>query len=647
MSSQIKGGGIASLSEETYNELVDLLMGVDDDDNKKKKKMVSDHHKAKARKRYIQRLQDSYQKWKFVNLQESLTESSMSDKNDDPSEASGGAAAPTAVGSEKKKKIRLEIIEIVYPTDSQKSSKSSSKTSSTKSKGRAKFKEKSKKLLVVPNTTTVEAFIKQAKTKLNLKKPVTRCFVVNESVELDLVTTSTASIASLRVLADGEKVYICCQENKLKKAKEPVAEPVEEDLDQDPLEAVKQVYSQKENQRMYNKATSMISENFDFRSVLDNLPKLPHARASLPAADKRRAFLELVSTNRVVIVTGETGSGKSTQIPQFLSEGMRALKKSQHTNILCTQPRRVAAVSLAHRVASEMACPPPGKPKSLVGYKVRLDRAMSDDTKITYCTVGILLRMLVNDPTSSSTTENDGNIPLSDISCIVLDEIHERDLATDFCITLIRGQLLKRNPYIKIVLMSATASADLFCDYFGASGYVPARLHIEGRTFPVETFFLEETERYSGKLLQGWNRQKARDDPMNLSPRAMEKIDNTFLRELVRKIIRNQRSDGQLDVSSSKSYDTRDSGAILIFLPGKSEIEALATVLLKDPGLGNPDLCLIHKLNSAIPKAAQIKVFEPAKIGMVKIILSTNIAETSITITDVSYVIDTGRVKER
>ena len=632
------------MSEETYNELVDLLMGVDDDaddaDDKTKKK-ESDHHKAKARKKYIQRLQESYQKSKFASLQETF----MSEGNHAHSGSSAGPASSAPVVVEKK--IRLEIIEIVYPMDNQKSSKSSSK-----SKSKNKFKEKSKKLLVVPNTTIIEAFLKQAKSKLNLKKPVTRCFIIKESVELDLMTTDS----SLRGLSDGEKIFICCQEDKLNKAKQPqqaddVVELSGED-DQDPLEAVKQAYSQKDKKYTRQNKRAMISENFDFRPVLDNLLELPQARASLPAGDKRREFLELASTHRVVIVTGETGSGKSTQIPQFLFEGMRALDRSECTNILCTQPRRVAAVSLAHRVASEMASPPPGSPKSLVGYNIRLDRAISDDTKITYCTVGILLRMLVNDPASSSDTENDRNIPLSDISCIVLDEIHERDLTTDFCITLIRGQLLKRNPYIKIVLMSATTSADLFCDYFGSSGYAPARLHIEGRTFPVETIFLQETEKYTGRMLQGWSINEKKEDENNsdsleLSPRAKEKIDNQFLRELVCKIIRNQQSDGELDLSSSESYTNRVSGAILVFLPGKAEIESLAKIFFDDPLVGNPDLCQIHKLHSTIPKAAQNKVFESAKKGMVKIILSTNIAETSITIGDVSYIIDTGRVKER
>eukprot|EP00957_Ditylum_brightwellii_P059782 4538419-Ditylum_brightwellii.AAC.1 len=211
--------------------------------------------------------------------------------------------------------------------------------------------------------------------------------------------------------------------------------------------------------------SSIIKESLPLSEILQKLEPLPRSRAELPAASYREEILKALDTSRVVVICGATGCGKtrhivlkqrffvyvfrrnqSTQVPQYLLEYMNARNLQSYANILVTQPRRVAATSLADRVAVERSSPSPGKPGSIVGYNVRLSRAVADNAKIVYCTVGILLRMLVNPSENySPTTDEAGNIgfsnPLSSLSHVVIDEVHERDLNTDFALTLLRPVL--------------------------------------------------------------------------------------------------------------------------------------------------------------------------------------------------------------
>lgn len=346
------------------------------------------------------------------------------------------------------------------------------------------------------------------------------------------------------------------------------------------------------------------------------------------------------------------GCGKSTQIPQFILEGMKAIGCESITNILVTQPRRVAATSLAMRVSNERCSPSPGREGSEVGYNVRLSQAVSNTTKITYCTVGVLLRMLVNAPDHvNDLGENNRaevrecqNIPLSNVSHIIIDEVHERDLNTDFALTLLRP-LLVQNEHIKIVLMSATASSDLFVNYFRSSdlNIEPKLLKIPGRTFPVTTKWLVECEKIAGSRLDGWNNQiiKQDCDDDSYSFRAMSKIDNNFIVRLIESI-----SVKELGVIREDDSTKKSSGAILVFLPGKGEIQSLMQTLLKHELFADRKNCFILQLHSTLSPQEQWMAFQPVNHGVVKIVLATNVAETSITIPDVSIVIDTGRVKE-
>lgn len=342
---------------------------------------------------------------------------------------------------------------------------------------------------------------------------------------------------------------------------------------------------------------------------------------------------------------------KSTQVPQYILEAMKSNNQLESTNIIVTQPRRVAAMSLAQRVCAERNSPPPGSPNSEVGYNVRLSRAISDSTRITFCTVGVLLRMLVNPRETFGDEEGvDSVVPLVSISHVIIDEVHERDLNTDFALTLLKP-LLQVNKRICIILMSATASVALFKGYFHIPfmDLDPIVIDIPGRMFPVQTTWLQDCETLTKSKLKWSDHNVANEDdnPKNmtesLSPRALAKIDNDFIKNLILYIASNEwNQDAQVQHPSG----TKDNGSILVFLPGKGEIDSLFRTLYNDSLLANSKKCVILKMHSSLSASEQWRAFQPVKHGIIKIILSTNVAETSITIPDVSYVIDSGRAKE-
>lgn len=198
--------------------------------------------------------------------------------------------------------------------------------------------------------------------------------------------------------------------------------------------------------------------------------------------------------------------------------------------------------------------------------------------------------------------------------------------------------------------MSATASAQLFIRYFEAAGIKPACIDIPGRSYQVDIHWIDECERYASSRVKGWSpKLDTAEDPSkntakNLAPRAKTKIDNDFIRDLILALVKEQQANGELKCANIKRR--RESGAVLVFMPGKREIDALCNVLYQDPLAGDRQLVNILKLHSTIPRSEQQTVFVPAREGTVKIVVASNIAETSITVPDVSHVIDTGRVKE-
>lgn len=350
------------------------------------------------------------------------------------------------------------------------------------------------------------------------------------------------------------------------------------------------------------------------------------SRQSLPAWNMRDAVVAAVTEHQVVIISGETGSGKSTQSVQFVLDDMIQRQLGDAASIICTQPRRISALGLADRVAEER-CSQVGQE---VGYVIRGESKRSQGvTKIVFVTTGVLLRRM---QTSGGSTE-DVVASLADISHVVVDEVHERSLDTDFLLALLRDVLRVRKD-LKVILMSATLDADVFERYFSSSASV-ARVEISGRTYPVEDIFLDDVVRMTGG---------AGSQPFDSHSHSQELIDDEGVKnlggilrglgmginyELIANVVR------EIDRSLGTG-----SGAILIFLPGTMEISRALDALRFIPHLH------ALPLHASLLPIEQRRVFPPAPRGSRKVICSTNVAETSITIEDVVAVIDTGRVKE-
>src|SRR5271170_4222804 len=207
------------------------------------------------------------------------------------------------------------------------------------------------------------------------------------------------------------------------------------------------------------------------RASVPEVRVLP-SRKTLPAWKHREEVVLVAQQNRVIVVTGETGSGKSTQVPQFLLDDLNARGLSHAVDIICTQPRRISALGLADRVSEERG----QKVGMTIGYSIRGESKSGRETKVRFVTTGVLLRRFLNDP------ELDG------VSHVIVDEVHERTVDGDFLLYLLK-QLLERRRDLTVILMSATVEADEYGRYF--SQFSVGRVHIEGRTFPVQDIYLE------------------------------------------------------------------------------------------------------------------------------------------------------------
>ncbi|KAG8519811.1 ATP-dependent RNA helicase DHX29, partial [Galemys pyrenaicus] len=223
---------------------------------------------------------------------------------------------------------------------------------------------------------------------------------------------------------------------------------------------------------------------------LQSTPKyqrLLKERQQLPVFKHRDSIVETLKRHRVVVVAGETGSGKSTQVPHFLLEDLLLNEGgTSKCNIVCTQPRRISAVSLATRVCDELGCENgPGGRNSLCGYQIRMESRASESTRLLYCTTGVLLRKL----------QEDGL--LTNVSHVIVDEVHERSVQSDFLLIILKEILQKRSD-IHLILMSATVDSEKFSTYFT---HCPI-LRISGRSYPVEVFHLEDIIEETGFVLE-------------------------------------------------------------------------------------------------------------------------------------------------
>lgn len=370
---------------------------------------------------------------------------------------------------------------------------------------------------------------------------------------------------------------------------------------------------------------------FDLWNLKQQTPKqqrMLEGRRLLPAWELKEDIVKVVSGHQVTIISGETGSGKSTQSVQFILDDMIRQRMGTKVNIICTQPRRISAIGLADRVSDER-CSLMGDE---VGYAIRGESAQKPGlTKITFVTTGVLLRRL-----QSSGGSTDSIVAaLANVSHVVVDEVHERSLDTDFLLVLLKA-VLERRKDLKLILMSATLDADVFENYFHNVSTV-GRIEIQGRTFPVEDYHLDDIIRLTG-FEGGSRRDKAEDDDSEISD-----VDN-----LEPSIARTIQSIGirinyDLIASTVRAIDAQlgsQDGGILIFLPGTMEINRTLDAIRGMPR--------IHPLplHASLMSNEQRRVFPPAPRGMRKVIAATNVAETSITIGDIVAVIDCGKVKE-
>lgn len=318
------------------------------------------------------------------------------------------------------------------------------------------------------------------------------------------------------------------------------------------------------------------------RARTNSVPEIEYDK-NLPVASKKDELVELIKNNQVVVISGETGSGKTTQIPKICLEAGLGV----HGKIGCTQPRRLAARSVAERIAEELG----SKLGELVGYQVRFLEQAKQDSLIKVMTDGILLAEIQNDRF------------LNNYETIIIDEAHERSVNIDFLLGILK-QLLPKRPDLKVIITSATIDTQRFAEHFTVNGVKPPVVEVSGRTYPVEV-------RYRPLA-------KAQDDD-----------GNEYEQDMV---------DGIVEAIDELAKED-PFGDVLVFQIGERDIKETAEALRK------------HKLKNTevVPLYARLSMAEQQKVFQTspnrRIILSTNVAETSLTVPGIKFVIDPGQVR--
>ncbi|KAM7497177.1 hypothetical protein LguiA_021591 [Lonicera macranthoides] len=348
------------------------------------------------------------------------------------------------------------------------------------------------------------------------------------------------------------------------------------------------------NGGMANSTTTISSmmNRWNGRPYSQRYYEILEVRKNLPVWHQKEEFLKVLKQNQTLILVGETGSGKTTQIPQFVLEAIEVESADKRKKFMvgCTQPRRVAAMSVSRRVAEEMDVTIGEE----VGYSIRFEDCSSSRTVLKYLTDGMLLREAMTDPL------------LERYKVIILDEAHERTLATDVLFGLLK-EVLKNRPDLKLVVMSATLEAEKFQGYF----YGAPLMKVPGRLHPVEIFYTQDPER-------------------------------DYLEAAIRTVV--------------QIHLYEPPGDVLVFLTGEEEIEDACRKITKEVGNMGDTVgpVKVVPLYSTLPPAMQQKIFDPAPPPITeggpagrKIVVSTNIAETSLTIDGIVYVIDPGFAKQK
>ena len=319
--------------------------------------------------------------------------------------------------------------------------------------------------------------------------------------------------------------------------------------------------------------------SLNHKQLKNKARELLKVRSTLPVYQNRTKIMDYITANQVTILIGETGSGKSTQIPQFLLDYLYA--RRIHGSIAVTQPRRVAAINLATRVANEHGC----NLGDQVGYSVRFDTVVSGKTRLKYLTDGMLLRELMI------------NKKLEEYSVIIIDEAHERTILTDLILGFLKTLIHGERPDLKLIVMSATLQAERFSAFFDNAPI----LFVEGRKYNVSEYYLSKPS---------------------------EDIVDSMIKAVVQ-------------VNQGEPL-----GDILCFLPGQEEIDKAVTIIDKISEVLHKEtsvpLMVPLPLYAALSPRQQAEVFLPLKGFKRKVVFSTNIAETSVTVPGVRYVIDSG-----
>ncbi|CAM8954351.1 unnamed protein product [Rhodiola kirilowii] len=536
----------------------------------------------------------------------------------------------------------------------------------------------------------------------------------------------------------------------------------EEAGDESPKQSKKSSYYMRNESDLFNKSSLTKVDIAKRKNLMlaasqnnKNMRQMVEKRSQLPIAPFKDIITSTVNSHQVVLISGETGCGKTTQVPQFILDSM--WDKYEACKIVCSQPRRISATSVAERIATERG-------QSIgedVGYKIRLESKGGSNTSIVFCTNGVLLKILVSKGSSSLMSEAKNkkrNDALSKLTHIIVDEIHERDRYSDFMLALFRDEL-PSYPHLRLIIMSATLDAEMFSNYFGGCPVI----RVPGFTHPVKAFYLEDvipvlTPSQSNQLpstspsqsnqlpstsssilsdataltqedkaaldeaittawsndefeplldlvqsegmMEVFNHQhsvngmtplmvfagKGRVDEVRMllalgadcclqdnngatavglamrlnKPEAVEIITN-HLRNVGSKLNEEKKILEKYPKSMNPQLidftliekllrkiciDSED-GAILVFLPGWDDIKKIREKLNASSYFKDESKFLILSLHSMVPPADQKLVFKHPPAGCRKIILSTNIAETSVTIDDVVYVIDSGKMKEK
>lgn len=378
-----------------------------------------------------------------------------------------------------------------------------------------------------------------------------------------------------------------------------------------------------------------LANNFREKMQIDAvLQSMVKERATLPVAAMKGGIMEAINDSSVVIIRGNTGCGKTTQVCQYILDDYIQSGQGAYCNIVVTQPRRISAVSVADRVANERA----EQLGLSVGYSVRFESCLPRPYGgVLFCTVGVLLRKLENG--------------LRGVSHVIVDEIHERDVNSDFIMVVLRD-MIHTYPDLRLILMSATIDTTLFSEYFNNCPVV----EIPGRAYPVQEYFLEDCVQMLNFVPPADTRKRrnkekddsegtigAEDQEENLNK--MVSCDYTVqTRNSVAQLSEKEVSFELIEELLKYIKSLGIPGAVLVFLPGWNLIFALMRHLQQHTIFGNQGYSIIP-LHSQLPREDQRRVFEPVPEGVTKIILSTNIAETSITINDVVYVIDSCKSK--